>query len=145
MDKNTEFDYKIQGDTGNGTIEIAFSDVPSETVRDTISGMGMRYDRARRVWAGYNISEADLREAVEDALAGRKGRFAPGDGTKYKIWRNDELGSTRVQFRGRPPEAVREALRGIGMRYHRFKCYWYSQHVTEEKARTAIEHAMQYA
>lgn len=91
MDKNMELDYMIQGNT-NGAIEIAFSDVPSEAIRDTISGMGMRYDLARRVWAGYNIAEADLREAME------------------------------VQFRGRPPEAVREALRGIGMRYHRFKC-----------------------
>lgn len=143
MDKNTELDYMIQ-ENPNGTIEITFSDVPPEAVRDTISGMGMRYNSDRRVWAGYDISEADLREAVEDAIAGRKGRFVPGDWTDYEIRRNDERNSVEVQFPGRPPEAVREALRGIGMRYHRLKCYWYSERVTKEKVSTAIERAKQY-
>lgn len=142
---NTELDYMIQENPTNGTIEITFGDVPPEAVRDTISGMGMRYNSARRVWAGYNISEADLREAVEDAVAGRKGRFAPGDWTDYEIRRNEELGSTEVRFRGRPPEVIREALRGIGMRYHKLKCFWYSSYVTEDKVQTAIERAKQYA
>lgn len=141
---NGNNDYIIRKNPQYGSVEIEFGDVPSEAVRNTISCMGMRYNAARRVWYGTGVAEADLREAVEDALAGREGRFAPGDGRSYEITRNPEFDSVEVKFDGKPPEAVREAVRGIGMRWHKIKGCWYSSYVTEDKARAAIERALRY-
>lgn len=135
--------YIIQPNPKYHSIEIEFADVPSEAVKATISCMGMRYNSARRIWYGTGIAEADLREAVEDSLAGRKGRFAPGDGRSYTITRNAEYDSIEVRFNGKPSDAVRQAVRGLGMRWHKLKACWYSCFVTEEQVRDAIAQAMQ--
>lgn len=140
---NENNDYIIQENPQYHSIEIEFGDVPSEAVRSTISCMGMRYNSARHRWYGTGIAEADLREAVDDALAGREGRFAPGDGTEYEITRNDAYGSVEVKFNGKPSDAVRQAVRGLGMRWHKLKGCWYSRYVTEDQVRSAIDKAMQ--
>lgn len=134
--------YIIQRNPQYGSIEIEFGDIPSDAVKATISCMGMRYNSARHIWYGVGISEADLREAVEDAMAGRKGRFAPGDGTEYEITRNADFDSVEVKFNGKPSDAVRQAVRGLGMRWHKIKCCWYSRYVTEDQVRAAIAQAM---
>lgn len=135
-------DYIIQPNPKYKSIEIEFGDVPSEAVRATLAGMGMRYNSARRLWYGAGVSDADLREAVEDAIAGRKGRFAPGDGTEYEINPNGDFNSVEVKFNGKPSDAVRQAVRGLGMRWHKINRCWYSKYVTEDQVRTAIEKAM---
>lgn len=146
MNNNDTLAYEIGRNPEHaGSVEVKFNMAPPEAVIETLRGMRMTWHHARQCWYGSHVTEDDLREAVEDALAGRKGRFAPGDGRTYRIRYNEAMKSVEVQFDGRPPEAVREALSGIGMRWHKRDGYWYSMYVTEEKARITVERAMQYA
>ncbi len=47
----------------NGQVEVSFKDKPSETVRNTLKGLGFRWDSNRKLWYG----KAD-RSKVEEAL-----------------------------------------------------------------------------
>lgn len=43
----------------------------------------------------------------------------------YNIVRNNQFNSNEIFFDGKPSEAVREALKGLGFRWHKVKKCWY--------------------
>ncbi|MBQ5824627.1 MAG: hypothetical protein IIW48_07430 [Clostridia bacterium] len=57
--------------------------------------------------------------------------------TFYEIKKNDQYNSNEVYFNGKPSEEVRNALKGLKMRWNRAKCCWYG-YATENAIISAI-------
>ena len=62
--------YTITPNEAFKSLEISFSDKPSEAVREALKSLRYRWHSLKKVWYGYSTEET-VRKAIDEALAGK--------------------------------------------------------------------------
>ena len=118
-----------------GLLAIDFKSKPSEAVikvleeykikwiyKNSWYGTGNSAEIAKALQAVYAVEEtAKVETAAETETE------SEADGSEFTITDNREYGTLEIKFDGKPSEAVRDALKEHGFRWHRAKQIWYGK------------------
>ena len=73
------------------------------------------------------VDEVVEAPAKVEATAETEATESEADGSEFTITDNREYGTLEIKFDGKPSEAVRDALKEQGFRWHRVKQIWYGK------------------
>ena len=129
--------YAIQHVPGSRIVKIRFVRPPSELVRSVLKLIGT-WDGNDYCWSCSVVTEDELRQLMDDTLAGRDPRSVGGDGTQYLVWRAADTGQVKVKFGRKQSMQVLSVLQLIGT-WDRNNYYWTCSGIGEGELRQLVD------